>query len=490
MLNTIIRGHYKIISHLGGGGFGQTYLAEDIDLPTHPISVVKQLKPVSNEPFVLETAKRLFDQEAEMLYSLGSHDRIPRLLAHFQEGEEFYLVQEFADGNDLTQEIGKGKRSPESVAIAMLTEILEILVFVHDRHVVHRDIKPANLIRRKSDRKIVLIDFGAVKEIGGLAVDAQGNTNLTISIGSPGYMPIEQLNGKPRFSSDIYAVGMLAIQAITGAEPRQFAEHPDTAELVWRDRLQDYYSPQFLDILDKMTRYDFRQRYQTASEVLEAIAALSTITDSDLPTIIDSQADNASNSSTIITSPQSKTQVEPTNAQASESASRFKPRNVEHTSKTNSAHWQKLLIIGASILVISMIVAIIKSINTPTKPEVINSEIPIPPIVPPTINVAPTINIIPSPPSNPAKSVEEILTQAILLTRNDKHQEALVKIEEALKLDSTNPDAWAAKGFALGKLDRNSEAIAAYDQAIALRPEFIFARQNRALLIRKPKPRR
>ena len=67
MLNTILRGHYKIISHLGGGGFGQTYLAEDIDLPTHPTCVVKQLKPVSNEPFILETAKRLFDQEAEML---------------------------------------------------------------------------------------------------------------------------------------------------------------------------------------------------------------------------------------------------------------------------------------------------------------------------------------------------------------------------------------------------------------------------------------
>jgi serine/threonine protein kinase len=144
VLNTILRGHYKIISHLGGGGFGQTYLAEDIDLPTHPTCVVKQLKPLSNEPFVLETAKRLFDKEAEILYSLGSHDRIPRLLAHFQEGEQFYLVQEFADGLDLTQEIGKGKSLSQTAAIALLKEILEILVFVHGRGVVHRDIKPAN----------------------------------------------------------------------------------------------------------------------------------------------------------------------------------------------------------------------------------------------------------------------------------------------------------------------------------------------------------
>ena len=277
VLNTILRGHYKIISHLGGGGFGQTYLAEDIDLPTHPTCVVKQLKPLSNEPFVLETAKRLSDKEAEILYSLGSHDRIPRLLAHFQEGEEFYLVQEFADGLDLTQEIGKGKSLPETAAIALLKEILEILVFVHGRGVVHRDIKPANLIRRSGDRKIVLIDFGAVKEIGGMAADLQGNTNLTIAIGSPGYMPIEQMNGKPRLSSDIYAVGMMVIQSITGAEARSFTEHPDTAELIWRDRLQGSYSSGFLDILDKMIRYDFRQRYQTAQEVLDAIVAIGDI---------------------------------------------------------------------------------------------------------------------------------------------------------------------------------------------------------------------
>ncbi|MFM7887228.1 MAG: protein kinase [Pseudanabaena sp.] len=115
MLNTLLRGHYRVHSHLGCGGFGQTYFAEDIGLSTHPTCVVKQLKPISCELFVLETAKRLFDQEAEILYSLSSHDRIPLLLAHFQEGKEFYLVQEFADSNDLIKESGNDKRSPEKV---------------------------------------------------------------------------------------------------------------------------------------------------------------------------------------------------------------------------------------------------------------------------------------------------------------------------------------------------------------------------------------
>ncbi|HBC42861.1 MAG TPA: hypothetical protein DCZ88_13465 [Pseudanabaena sp.] len=120
MLNTLLRGHYRIHSHLGSGGLGQTYLAEDIDLSTHPTCVVKQLKPDSSEPFVLETAKRLFTQEAEILYSLGSHDRIPSLLAHFQEDEEFYSVQEFADAKDLTKGIGNCKQLTEFVVIEKL----------------------------------------------------------------------------------------------------------------------------------------------------------------------------------------------------------------------------------------------------------------------------------------------------------------------------------------------------------------------------------
>ena len=582
MLNTILRGHYKIISHLGGGGFGQTYLAEDIDLPTHPTCVVKQLKPLSNEPFVLETAKRLFDKEAEILYSLGSHDRIPRLLAHFQEGEEFYLVQEFADGLDLTQEIGKGKSLPETAAIALLKEILEILVFVHGRGVVHRDIKPANLIRRSGDRKIVLIDFGAVKEIGGMAADLQGNTNLTIAIGSPGYMPIEQMNGKPRLSSDIYAVGMMVIQSITGAEARSFTEHPDTAELIWRDRLQGIYSSEFLDILDKMIRYDFRQRYQTAQEVLDAIGNISNVSQNDqstiispineqselldiidkmlspdsqqryqtaqevseaiatmanipntsqhdLPTVITARITTNSDQSvpaTTINSPQHITASQnlpprsdlSTPLPANENLGRFDLKKDALNQNLKCFPWKKVLIIGGIIAAISTIVSISKFSKPNPVDEVTNNSAPVPPIPRPPISVPPIskppisvppiskppISVPPIPSSsiapistpiapspNPAsKSAEELIAQSVLLNRNDKSQEALAKIEEALKLDPKNADAWAAKGFTLAKLERDSEAIVAFEKAIELRPEFPFARQNKLQLVRKARTKR
>lgn len=469
MLDTTLRGHYKIVSHLGGGGFGQTYLAEDLDLPSHPTCVVKQLKPISHEPFVLETAKRLFEKEAEILYSLGTHDRIPRLLAHFQEGEEFYLVQEFADGKDLTKEIGNGRRFSETPAIALIKEVLEILVFIHERGVVHRDIKPANLIRRSIDHKIVLIDFGAVKEIEGLAGDGQGNTNLTIAIGSPGYMPIEQLNGKPRLSSDIYAVGMMGIQAITGIEPRQFAEHPDTAELVWRSHLQGDYSPQFLSILDKMIRYDFRQRYQTAAAVLEAIAAI-TLIGADLSTIV-SASGGISNLKTVA-------------VLASDPYVQADHPSQLHTVPFQNSPNRRLLPlwmwITGGVLLLSMIGFVLSKFSqgsVTTSNPILSPTPSLPPILP----KAPTMIATPTPLASPNAalppvpitplSVEELLSQAILLNRNNKPQEALAKVEEALKLEPDNPDAWRAKGLLLRELGRENEAIAAFAKGRELSSE-------------------
>jgi serine/threonine protein kinase len=435
VLDTILRGHYKIIKHLGG--FGQTYLAEDIDLPKHPICVVKQLKPTSKEPFVLETAKRLFEQEAEVLYSLGSHDRIPRLLAHFQEGEEFYLVQEFADGKDLTHEIGKGIRLPERFVIELIKEVLEILVFVHERGVVHRDIKPANLIRRKSDRKIVLIDFGAVKEIGSLAVDSQGNTNLTIAIGSPGYMPTEQINGKPCFSSDIYAVGMMAIQAITGSEPRRFAEHPETAELIWRDRVpQNIYSPPFLDVLDKMVRYDFRQRYQTAREVLQAIDLLP-IDTSDLQTIVKVNHETQQQAIAATTAQQNKPNIP----------------------------WKKFAIGGCAA--VASTIAAIAIFNKPlTTNQAAIAPVPVPPK--PSTVASPSILATASPTEG---EEEKYIRLARLQFGNRKDNEALDIIGQALKLAPNNANAWELKGRILYRMNKTKEAYEAYRKAVEIQPD-------------------
>ena len=267
IIGQILGGHYKVINLLGEGGFGETYLAQDTHLPDNPYRVVKKLKPQITNPSNLEIAQRLFDTEAKTLYKLGTHNQIPQLFAHFEEKGEFYLVQEYIEGDNLTKEIQPGKPLDEAQVIQLLQEILEVLDFVHKEKVIHRDIKPDNLIRRQADKKIVLIDFGAVKQI-------TNTSKYTIAIGTPGYIPSEQNRGQPQLCSDIYAVGIVAIEALTGIAPTQLPTNPDTLEINWRNSVS--VTPELADILDKMIHHHFPYRYQSAAEVLEALNSLTT----------------------------------------------------------------------------------------------------------------------------------------------------------------------------------------------------------------------
>lgn len=271
MLGKTLTGRYKIVKQLGGGGFSHTFIAEDGYLPDRPACVIKQLKPASSQPEVLRISRELFDNEAKILYRLGKHDCIPGLLAHFEEDEEFFLAQELIEGDVLTQEVRHDQCLGEQYTLDFLIDILPTLEFVHCQQVIHRDIKPSNLIRRASDRKIVLIDFGAVKEVSNQPISQLGRTSSLV-IGSPGYMPNEQYSGKTIFASDIYAIGIIAVQALTGLLPNQIPEDPLTSEFCWRDRAK--VTPTLADIIDKMVRFDFRQRYQSANEVLDALQPL------------------------------------------------------------------------------------------------------------------------------------------------------------------------------------------------------------------------
>ena len=269
MIDQILDGRYQIIKALGKGGFGETFLAKDVKRPGNPVCIVKKLHSFHENTGVLKVACRLFKKEAEIFEKLGQHDKIPTLLADIEKGQDFYLIEQFIPGNTLNQEILPGKSWSEFTVISFLKEILTILHFVHAQGVIHRDIKPENIIRRTSDRKLVLIDFGAVKEIGTQI--HQGQINLTITIGTPGYIPIEQTQGSPQFNSDIYAVGKIAIQALLGLNIQQLINlkdpsNPSMGEIIWENRKK--ISPKLANIINKMVRCDYSQRYQSANEVL------------------------------------------------------------------------------------------------------------------------------------------------------------------------------------------------------------------------------
>jgi CHASE2 domain-containing sensor protein/serine/threonine protein kinase len=270
--NKIIGGRYEIVRVLGQGGFGETYIACDIQRPGKPRCVVKQLRPAFKDAKHMKLARRLFATEAEVLEKVGQHHQIPQLLAYFEENEQFYLVQECIDGHPLDEELLIGRKLPESIVIKMLQEILQILEFVHAQGVIHRDIKPSNIIRREKDGKLVLIDFGAVKEINTQLMESEGKSRFTVGIGTQGYAPNEQCAGRPQLNSDIYAVGMTGIQALTGLPPHQLIQDPETGELLWISKAQ--VSEELAAVISKMVRYDFRQRYKTASEARAALLKL------------------------------------------------------------------------------------------------------------------------------------------------------------------------------------------------------------------------
>ncbi|MCM0589380.1 MAG: serine/threonine-protein kinase [Gloeotrichia echinulata DEX184] len=272
MIGKVLQGRYQIVQSLGAGVFGQTYIAIDIDYPENPKCVVKQLKVSSSHPAYLDTLRLRFLTETETLKHLGRHQQIPELIACFEENERFYLVQEFIEGHALTAELPInqhwGCRWNEIEAIAFLEDVLGILEFVHSQGVIHCDIKPENIIRRAFDGKLVLIDFGSIQPVD-FGMDAELPI-YKVPITSLGYLPPEQFIGQTQPNSDIYALGMIAIQALTGQAPLQLNIDTYTNEIVWRSDnipVNDYLAA----ILSQMIRYDFQYRFQSAAEVLRIL---------------------------------------------------------------------------------------------------------------------------------------------------------------------------------------------------------------------------
>ncbi len=277
MIGQLLDRRYRIVQILSSGAFGQTYLAADMRRPGHPHCVVKQLRPPNNNSNILKTALRLFEKEAEILEKLGRHPQIPMLLAYFEENNNFYLVEEFIEGHPLSKELIPGGPWHEVRVIQLLTEILEVLLFVHRHNVIHRDVNPSNIVRRKSDSKLVLIDFGSVKEVSTQLINGNGQAMRTIATGTPSYMPIEQFQGNPQFNSDIYAVGMVAIQAMTGLESSDLPKLQDpslsnTGEVSWRHRAN--VSLGLGQIIDKMVHHYYGKRYQSTQDVLTDLKQL------------------------------------------------------------------------------------------------------------------------------------------------------------------------------------------------------------------------
>ncbi|MBW4613651.1 MAG: PDZ domain-containing protein [Desmonostoc vinosum HA7617-LM4] len=267
----LLNNRYRVIQALGSGGFGETFLAEDTQMPSSRRCVIKQLKPIQNNTQIYQLVQERFQREAAILEDLsGSTDQIPSLYAYFQSEGQFYVVQEWVEGDTLTAKIQQQGLLSESAVRKILVSLLPVLGYVHSQRIVHRDIKPDNIILRRRDGKPVLIDFGAVRESMGTVVNSQGLPTSSIVIGTPGYMPSEQAAGRPVYSSDLYSLGMTAIYLLTGRQPQEIETDPRTGEIVWRQHALNV-SPTLAMVIDRAIAYHPRDRYPTAKEMLEAL---------------------------------------------------------------------------------------------------------------------------------------------------------------------------------------------------------------------------
>lgn len=269
----ILRDRYQIIQPLGKGGFGATFLSKDTSLPGSPICVIKELRPSTTTPSVLEMSRKLFEREAETLGKIGHHPQVPRLLGYFEWKKHFYLVQEYVSGSTLKQEVKKQGILDQEQVKQFLIEILPVISYIHSQEVIHRDIKPANIIRRSQDGHLVLIDFGAVKDHVNQTHLASGGTGETaftnISIGTSGFAPPEQMALRPVYASDIYALGVTCIFLLTGKTPNGLGYDQINGEILWRPLVN--ISDWFGKILEKMLEVSVRHRFQSAEELLTAL---------------------------------------------------------------------------------------------------------------------------------------------------------------------------------------------------------------------------
>ncbi|MCA2505830.1 MAG: GUN4 domain-containing protein [Microcystis sp. M54BS1] len=263
----LLRERYRALKLIGQGGFGKTFQAIDEDKPSKPYCVIKQFFPSAQGTGTLQKAAELFKEEAIRLDSLGRYPQIPELYAYFtgNDGRQ-YLVQEYIEGQNLEQELKQEGVFNEAKIKHLLSEILPILEFIHSKQVIHRDIKPENIIRRKSDNKLILVDFGAAKFVSPL------NRSMTGTIiGSAEYIAPEQGNGKAVNASDLYSLGVTCLYLLTGISPFDLFDGGEH-QWVWRQSLVDNpVSNDSGNILDKLIEFGTKKRYQSASEVLQAL---------------------------------------------------------------------------------------------------------------------------------------------------------------------------------------------------------------------------
>lgn len=278
----ILGDRYRVVYELGHGGFGRTYLAEDVNR-FNEACVLKEFAPQVQESYAIQKAEELFAREAGVLYKL-QHPQIPRFRELFratlEERDRLFLVQDYVEGSTYRQLLEirqqQGLTFSEREIRQLFRQILPVLHYIHSLGVIHRDISPDNLILRSTDQLPVLIDFGGVKQIAATATLKYTSTAETTApvtrLGKVGYAPEEQMQqGIVSSQSDLYALAVTALVLLTGKEPIELLDPLDP--LGHSQRWQQFVSlsPEFRALLTELLAVDPDDRLPSAQAVLQTL---------------------------------------------------------------------------------------------------------------------------------------------------------------------------------------------------------------------------
>jgi serine/threonine protein kinase/class 3 adenylate cyclase len=285
-----VGGRYVVQRVLGQGGFGRSYLVEDTQR-FGEACVLKEFFPTNRSSRSLQKAIDLFKREAKTLYQLD-HPQVPKFLACFTQAQRLFMVQEYIPGVTYSQLLRQRKREgqafSEEEVTTWLLQMLDVLNYLHSLKVVHRDISPDNIMYCQERNLPVLIDFGLVNDaISNLlahSVDNSEDSEPGTMVGKFGYSPPEQMHlGQCFPCSDLYALGVTAIVLLTGKYPRDLIDQ-DCLDWTWKTYTNP--GPPLSAVLDRLIRQKPRERFQSASQVIEALTGQPAAANSFEPTMI------------------------------------------------------------------------------------------------------------------------------------------------------------------------------------------------------------
>ncbi len=265
----VLHERFRIIRLLGKGGMGAVYYAHDPVLNRYV--AIKQLQVMlTATEHAADQLRTQFLREAQILAALH-HPNLPRVTDYFVDGDMHYLVMDYVEGQSLLDMLQTNRQGfPEDLVMEWADQLLSALEYIHANNVIHRDIKPAN-IRRTTDGRIFLVDFGLVKSFN---INDPRTMTMFHGVGTPEYAPPEQYDPGVHTDqrSDIYSLGATLYHLLTGQAPvsvtRRFSE--PTAFFPPRQAKAEI-SPQVEQVILRAMEIERAKRFTSATDMRAAL---------------------------------------------------------------------------------------------------------------------------------------------------------------------------------------------------------------------------